>query len=266
LTPQLTETEVQAYFIHTDARMAPVMLTESTGAVAWRAEYDPFGGAFVLDGTLSGETVEMNLRLPGQYFDAESGLHYNWHRYYDPELGRYISTDPKSSELKKQLLAQIQPAKGDFKTVQILEREGNLFAYSGNNPMRYFDPYGLWAIGGGIEGAIVLPFIGGVYGINLEYTSCDGLHLYGYYTPNDSPPFGLLVGVTPSVNFASGDGSWEGPFHNLVGSWDKLGFGLFTTDPFWGGSGGPGYSGVQVGASWSPPGLAYAKTNYVKLY
>ena len=34
------------------------------------------------------------LRLPGQYFDAETGLHYNYHRYYDPTLGRFIQPDP----------------------------------------------------------------------------------------------------------------------------------------------------------------------------
>ena len=39
-------------------------------------------------------TVQNNLRYPGQYFGAETGLHYNWHRFYDPETGRYISADP----------------------------------------------------------------------------------------------------------------------------------------------------------------------------
>ncbi len=32
--------------------------------------------------------------LAGQYYDSETGLHYNWHRYYDPKIGRYISSDP----------------------------------------------------------------------------------------------------------------------------------------------------------------------------
>ena len=36
----------------------------------------------------------MNVRFPGQYYDRESGLHYNLHRYFDPAVGRYISADP----------------------------------------------------------------------------------------------------------------------------------------------------------------------------
>jgi len=55
----------------------------------WSAVYSPFGGAYTLSGS---ETL--NARFPGQWFQLEAGLHYNWHRHYDPTLGRYTQPDP----------------------------------------------------------------------------------------------------------------------------------------------------------------------------
>jgi len=62
----------------------------------------------------------LNLRFPGQYFDVESGLHYNYFRDYDPTTGRYIQGDPIG------LLGGL-----------------NVFVYAEGNPIRYSDVFGL---------------------------------------------------------------------------------------------------------------------------
>jgi RHS repeat-associated protein len=65
------------------------VMTDANQNIVWQASYTPFGKA-----TVEVNTVENNIRFPGQYFDAETGLHYNYFRDYDPEIGRYIQSDP----------------------------------------------------------------------------------------------------------------------------------------------------------------------------
>lgn len=101
------------YWYGFDKLGTPVIMVDSDGVVVWKAVYDAFGAA-----TVAVATVENNLRLPGQYFDAETGLHYNWHRYYDPATGRFLSRDPVRDEY-------------------------NHFLYAQNNPLTKFDPDGL---------------------------------------------------------------------------------------------------------------------------
>ena len=76
------------YYLHTDHLGTPQLATDSNQAVQWQASYEPFGQASV-----SG-TVTQNLRLPGQYFDVETGWNHNGFRDYAPSLGRYIEPDP----------------------------------------------------------------------------------------------------------------------------------------------------------------------------
>lgn len=78
-----------AYYIHSGRLHEPLCVTDAGGGVAWRAEYLAFGHALV-----STERVRLPLRLPGQYYDDETGLHYSVGRYYHPELGRFLSMDP----------------------------------------------------------------------------------------------------------------------------------------------------------------------------
>ena len=95
-------------------------MTDSTGAVVWSAQYDPFGEAIIAPTS----TITNNLRFPGQYFNQETGGCYNWNRDYNQHLGRYIESDPIGIE-------------GDI----------NLYLYTADNPIRYFDQSGLFTSG-----------------------------------------------------------------------------------------------------------------------
>ncbi len=104
------------YYFLNDHLGTPQQLVSTDGEVVWQAAYLLFGKAQLLI-----EQVGNNIRFPGQYFDNETGLHYNWNRYYDPETGRYISADP------------------------IGLRGGiNLYSYVQNDPVNAVDPWGLW--------------------------------------------------------------------------------------------------------------------------
>ncbi|WP_212668237.1 RHS repeat-associated core domain-containing protein, partial [Salmonella enterica] len=74
-----------------DHRGLPLALISPDNTVAWCAEYDEWGNQLSEENP---EHLEQLIRLPGQQYDEESGLHYNRHRYYSPGQGRYITQDP----------------------------------------------------------------------------------------------------------------------------------------------------------------------------
>ena len=80
---------VNLYYTHVDHLGSVQLLTDSAGGVVWSADYKPFGEVNIISAV-----VENNLRFPGQYYDGESGLHYNYFRDYDPGIGRYVESDP----------------------------------------------------------------------------------------------------------------------------------------------------------------------------
>ena len=76
------------HWVHPDHLGAPWVIANAAGNAVWSWARGPFGSG------LPTGSLTYNLRLPGQYYDKETGLHYNYHRDYDPNLGRYIQSDP----------------------------------------------------------------------------------------------------------------------------------------------------------------------------
>jgi RHS repeat-associated protein len=96
-----------------------------TGAIAWAADYEAFGKAWeYLPDSRAKPGIEINIRFPGQYLDRETGLHYNWHRYYDPNTGRYPTADPMG-----------------------VQSDPSFYSYAAGNPLNRIDPNGLSASG-----------------------------------------------------------------------------------------------------------------------
>ena len=84
-------------------------MTDGSGQVAWDALFTPFGE----EDSIAGSAANDN-RFPGQRFDAETSLHYNYFRDYDPTIGRYVQSDPIG-----------------------LAGGLNTYAYVGGNPLRF---------------------------------------------------------------------------------------------------------------------------------
>ncbi len=105
------------YFIHTDHLATPRIVTDKNKQVVWQWRSTPFGKGEPIENGLT-----VNLRFPGQYFDKESGLHYNWWRYYQPGSGRYVTGDPLG-----------------------LEGGINNYIYANSSPVLTFDYSGLWS-------------------------------------------------------------------------------------------------------------------------
>jgi RHS repeat-associated protein len=86
---------MQKVYLHSDHLNTPRYATDAQQRIVWRWRGDAFGqGRAETDPDGDGSKVNVRLRFPGQYWDAESGLHYNYFRDYDPNTGRYIESDP----------------------------------------------------------------------------------------------------------------------------------------------------------------------------
>jgi RHS repeat-associated protein len=111
------------YYIHTDQLNTPRAISDQSNTLVWKWDSDPFGSMPANARPSTAPQFDFSMRFPGQFFDPETNLHYNYFRDYDPQTGRYIQSDPIG-----------------------LEAGVNTYAYVFVNPLSYVDPKGLASI------------------------------------------------------------------------------------------------------------------------
>jgi RHS repeat-associated protein len=143
----VSQTIQRIHYYQNDQLGTPRELTNAEGEIAWSATYQAWGNTLKVQWAQDGsdtasqtkvkaketlqstdlaanDPVNQPVRFQGQYFDSETGLHYNRFRYYDPDVGRFVSQDP------------IGLLGGD-----------NLYSYA-RNPTGWVDPFGLNPLSG----------------------------------------------------------------------------------------------------------------------
>ncbi len=178
------------YYVHTDNLNTPRIITRpSDNTPMWAWTIDPFGTTAALQNPYGAGNFVYNLRFPGQYYQAETGIFQNYYRDYFPGIGRYLESDP------------IGLNRGSYST----------YAYVGGNPVSLVDPYGLWswygafngASGGLVQGTVTGALVGALAG------------------PEAAVPGAVLGGLTGTVGgFIAGglaDGGFAGAAAGAVG-------------------------------------------------
>ena len=161
----------QLFAVHVDHLHRPVMMTDGTKASVWSATWQPWGGVHAITGTAT-----LNARFPGQWFQLEAGLHYNWHRHYDPSLGRYTQPDP---------LGFVDGP--------------SVYEYAVSNPIAWVDPEGEQARGGRPPGRRLDPT--GRYNPRaLDYTPRPPQPMGGVYTLRSPDGAVCRVGRTKDLD------------------------------------------------------------------
>jgi RHS repeat-associated protein len=166
-------------FIHANHRGEPMVMRDGQQRIVWQGRSDAWG--YVNAAQLQAQDADLNIRLPGQYFDAESGLHDNWHRSYDPRSqspirGRYISPDPLG-----------YPDGPDT------------YVYVNGDPINKVDPLGLYTVywgGAGLDGPYIEDQISQLMSAGLT-------NVRRGTGSGGSPPFGMLLDANAVINLRS---------------------------------------------------------------
>ena len=164
-SPQTVTTDV-IYYYHNDHLGTPLFMSDESGKEVWRREQAPYG-----KDTLQRGTVTENLRMPGQYWDAESGTSDNGFRTYNSKIGSYIEADPIGQA-------------GDI----------SLYKYVDGNSINLVDPWGLFKMTVTDTGGRTGP----VYGATIVVEGDNGkmVTVSGSSWPNpNNPNPGIAEGI-----------------------------------------------------------------------
>jgi RHS repeat-associated protein len=139
----------------------PIAMTDDTGAFVNETIWVAFGGIHVMTGSTG-----LDMRFPGQWYQHEGGLHYNWHRSYDPTIARYTQPDP------------LGPVDGPSR-----------YAYVRSDPLQKVDPTGQLALLIPAIPGIVSGIAGGVTGVIA------GAIIWPMIIPNESAEAARAAGI-----------------------------------------------------------------------
>ena len=141
----------------------------------WDVIYAPFGGVSYI----WSNPANIDLRFPGQWFQLESGLAYNWHRHYDATLGRYVQPDPLG-------------------LTAMLSDGPNVYSYAKSSPVNFKDP----------TGQIVVPFSPfAITGPSRDKCDTSGPFLTPIHTPRTGEPWMCKMVSTSTLRCYDGNGN-----------------------------------------------------------
>jgi len=245
-----TGTAEGLYYLHADHMGRPQFATDSGGNVVWDMGGDvtPFGDSGV---NLAGAFAQQ-LMFPGQYADLETGgegddvtLSHNWHRTYDPTLGRYLQSDPIG-----------------------LAGGLNRFAYVGGNPVGYVDPTGQinFSLNLGFDlFAFVVPGISSEIGFYFSTEGdCNTFEVGFYKAGSIGGGLDIAAGLGGDISFGRPSNTFEGYYVEAEGSIGPFnGNGFFSPNS---GSGSAGGIGASLEVSPLPFGghLSVGKSEIIK--